>query len=187
MQIKRRDPSRSCSPKGLDGARMPPGSALQVAVERRADIPHQQPAVLRDLDGQAVAFHQPVAGQGIDGGKLGCEVRFLVRGGDSGEIDRKIAHEAFNDAPAQAVVVGQGHAPHRGEPAVRGRLAIGDGARSILDIALRQRSDGGGSEADEGGRVVGGVPLEVPVQPALALAQDERIIRLRKMVDADRK
>ena len=71
-------------------------------------------------------------------------------------------------AAAHAVVVRQREALHGGEPAAGDGARIAGEIRRVLHEALRQAADGRGAQPDQRVGVVGGVALEIAVQPVLA-------------------
>jgi hypothetical protein len=101
------------------------------------------------------------------------------------EIDAQVAHQPFDDAAAQAVLRGQRTAARGRRPPGDDRLAISDHLRRVLHIAARHRADGRGAEADQVCGLVGGVALEIAVQPLGALALGQWIVGAGEMIEPD--
>ena len=85
---------------------------------------------------------------------------------DGIEIDGEIAHDAFDDFGAQAIIVGQPVAARGREPALRHRLRIGRDGDLVLHKTLRQAADRAGAEAEQHAAPVRCVALEIAPQRA---------------------
>ena len=63
---------------------------------------------------------------------------------------------------------------------------ITGGVGRVLHEALRQPADGRGAKTDQRVGVVGGVALEIAVQPAFARGDAEFVVGQGEMIEADR-
>src|SRR5687768_1807645 len=109
MHIKPRPGARL--PGDSQCPRVAKRSGFEIAVEHGADISDQGPAFLRNRNGQPVSRDDAVLRQLVDGLYLRLEaISVAVESRcDFSQIDLEIAHEALDDAPAQAVLVRQGN------------------------------------------------------------------------------
>src|SRR3546814_8641184 len=101
------------------------------------------------------------------------------------EIDREVAHQSFDDVPAQPVLVAERHTARRRQRASVDGLAIAAYRHDVLRIALRQSADGRRAQADQRPRPVGRVALEIAPQAALGRSDSERVPGPREMIEAD--
>ena len=107
-------------------------------------------------------------------------------GGDRFDVDLEIAHDALDDVATQPVVCGHRH-PADGREAIGLDLPrVGGGGRSVLDIALRQRTDRARAEPDQRRRSVGRIALEAALEPPRRRRAGQRVARQGIMIKADR-
>ena len=109
-----------------------------------------------------------------------------MRGGERDDVDVEVAHQPLDQVAPQPVVGGQRDAAHDRQPARFDRLGIGERGRRVLHVALRQRADRAGAEADQRRRGIVGVALERAMQLARRRRFRHRVAGARVMVEADR-
>ena len=101
------------------------------------------------------------------------------------QVDGQRAHQPLDHVAPQPVVGRQRHAP-RGRQSSRldGAPVVGERGR-VLNVPLRQGTDRGCAEADQDGRVINGITLEIAPKPAGFQSRRKVVGGQGEMVETD--
>ena len=125
-----------------------------------------------------IGFHRLQRGQELRGiGLMPLRCRF--------DIDRKRAHQFFDDMTAQIIVLCQRDAARGGEVTGLNLFHPDLGIALRLNEALRQSGNRAGSESQQCVGLIGRVALKIAAHMAVARRDRQRVVWMGEMIEAD--